>query len=115
MGKQKDVCLSSSKRIPKLQLAGEQSLTGECWIPQKKDTPCPRAKELPQQDGRRGEQSVKKIQKGINNSILIYPGKTQTTGHLNWVRVVYSEKEKVFQITKQKHTKKSTEMEKKII
>ena len=70
------MCSSSPARPPKLQLIVEQASTGECWIPQKKDTPCPRAKELPQQDGRRGEQSVKKIQKGINNSILIYPGKT---------------------------------------
>ena len=29
--------------------------TGECWIPPKKDTPHPRAKEKPQQDGRRDE------------------------------------------------------------
>ena len=29
--------------------------TGECWIPSKKDTPCLRAREGPQQDGRRGE------------------------------------------------------------
>ena len=27
----------------------------KCWIPPRKDTPCPRAKEKPQQDGRRGE------------------------------------------------------------
>ena len=27
----------------------------ECWIPLKKDTPCPWAKETPQQDSRRGE------------------------------------------------------------
>ena len=113
MAEQKDVH-SSPAKTPKLQLTAEQPLTGECWIPPKKDTPCPRAKELLQQDGRRGKESVKKIQKGINNSILIYPEKTQTTGHLNWVGVVYSEKEKVFQIIKQKHTKKSTEMEKNI-
>ena len=30
-------------------------LTGECWMPPKKDTPHPRAKENPQQDYRRGE------------------------------------------------------------
>ena len=46
---------SSPVRTPKLQLATEQSSTGECWIPPKKDTPCPRAKEKPQQDSRRGE------------------------------------------------------------
>ena len=70
------MCSSSSARTPKLELATEQASTEECWIPPKKDTPCPRAKELPPQDGRRGEESVKKIQKGINNSIFIYPGKT---------------------------------------
>ena len=43
---------SSLVRITKLQLAAEQLSTGECWIPPKKDTPCPRAKEKPQQDGR---------------------------------------------------------------
>ena len=36
---------SSSARAPKLQLAAEQPSTGENWIPPKKDTPCPRAKE----------------------------------------------------------------------
>ena len=42
-------------RTPKLQLTAEQPLTGECWTPPKKDTPRPRAKEKPQQDGRRGK------------------------------------------------------------
>ena len=46
---------SSSVRTPKLQLTAKQLSTGEGWIPPKKDTPCPRAKEKPQQDGRRGE------------------------------------------------------------
>jgi len=46
---------SSSARAPKLQLAAEQLLTEECWIPPKKDTPHPRAKEKPQEDGRRGK------------------------------------------------------------
>ena len=40
--------LSSPARTPKLQLATEQPLTGECWIPSKKDTPRPRANEKPQ-------------------------------------------------------------------
>ena len=31
------------------------TITGECWIPPNKDTPHPRAKKKPQQDGRRGE------------------------------------------------------------
>ena len=46
---------SSPPRNPQLQLAAEQPSTGECWIPPKKDTPRPRAKEKPQQDGRRGK------------------------------------------------------------
>ena len=46
---------SSSARTPKLQLTAEQPSTGECWIPPKKDTPHPRTKEKPQQDGRRGK------------------------------------------------------------
>ena len=54
MTEQKDMCLSAAK-TPKSQLTAEQSLTGECWIPPKKDTPHPRAKEKPQKDGRRGE------------------------------------------------------------
>ena len=53
MAEEKDVHSSSPERTPKLQLA-EQPLTGECWIPPQKDTPYPRAKEKPQQDGRRG-------------------------------------------------------------
>ena len=40
---------SSPAKTPKLQLTAEQPLTGECWIPPKKDTPYPRAKEKPQQ------------------------------------------------------------------
>ena len=48
------LCSSSPVRTPKLQLAAKQLLTGECWIPPKKDTSCPRAKKKPQQDGRRG-------------------------------------------------------------
>ena len=51
----KDICSSSSGRTPKSQLTAEQPLTEECWIAPKKDTPHPRAKEKPQQDGRRGE------------------------------------------------------------
>ena len=41
----KDMGSSSPVRTPKSQLDAEQPLTGECWIPPKKDTPCPRAKE----------------------------------------------------------------------
>ena len=50
----KNMGSSSPVRTPKSQLVAQQPLTGECWIPPKKDTPCPRAKEKPQQDGRRG-------------------------------------------------------------
>ena len=42
-------------RTPKLQIAAEQPSTGECWIPPKTDTPCPRAKGKTQKDGRRGK------------------------------------------------------------
>ena len=45
----------SPARTPKLQLAAEQPLTEECWIPPKEDTSHSRAKEKPQQDARRGE------------------------------------------------------------
>ena len=44
-----------SVRTPKLQLFAEQPLTGECWIPRKKDIPHPGEKEKPQQDSKRGE------------------------------------------------------------
>ena len=47
--------LSSPMRIPKLQLSAEQPWTGECRIPPKQNTPCPRPKEKPQQDSRRGK------------------------------------------------------------
>ena len=50
----KDMGSSSPVRTPKSQVDAEQPLTGECWIPPKKDTPCPRAKAKPQQDGRTG-------------------------------------------------------------
>ena len=46
---------STSARTPKSQPAGEQPSTGEHWIPPRKDTPCPGAKEKPEQDGRMGE------------------------------------------------------------
>ena len=42
-------------QTPKSQLTTEQPSTGKHWIPSKKDAPAPRAKEKPQQDGRRGE------------------------------------------------------------
>ena len=55
MAEYKDVRSSSPAKTPKLQLAAEQLSTGECWILLKKDTPRSRAKEKPQQDGRRGK------------------------------------------------------------
>ena len=53
------MCSSSHARTPELQLTAELPLTGECWIPPKKDTPHPRAKEKPQKDGTRGEISFR--------------------------------------------------------
>ena len=50
---------SSPVRTPSLHLAAEQPSTGKCWIPPKKDTPCPRAKEKPQQDGRKGKSAFR--------------------------------------------------------
>ena len=47
--------MSSLVRTSKLQLTAKQQSTGECWIKSNKDIPHPRAKEKPQQDGRRGE------------------------------------------------------------
>ena len=71
---------SSSAWTPKLQLAAEQLLTGVCWIPPKKDTQCPRAKEKPQQDGRRGaiafqikSQTYQRCSEGTNKT-LCTPG-----------------------------------------
>ena len=43
------------QELQNLQLSAEQPSTGECWVQPKKDTSHPRAKEKPQQDGRRGE------------------------------------------------------------
>ena len=39
--------LSSPVGTPKLQLTAEQPLAGEGWVPPKKDTMHPRAKEKP--------------------------------------------------------------------
>ena len=41
-------------RAPKLQLAFKQPSIGGCWNPPKTDTPHPKTKKKPQQDGRRG-------------------------------------------------------------
>ena len=55
MAEQKDVHSFSPVRTPNLQLTAGPPPTGEDWIPPKKDTPCPRAKDKPQQDSRRAE------------------------------------------------------------
>ena len=49
------MCPFSPSRTPKLQLAAEKPSTEDGWMPPKKDTPHPRAKEKPQKDGRRGK------------------------------------------------------------
>ena len=36
MAEQKDMCLSSPARTPKLQFTAEKPSVGECWIPPKK-------------------------------------------------------------------------------
>ena len=46
-------------RSPKLQLAAERPLRGECWNPPKKDTPHPKTKKKSQQDSRRGTIMIK--------------------------------------------------------
>ena len=46
---------SSPVRTPKFKLTAEQPSTGNVGSHPKKDTPHPRAKEKPQQDGRRGK------------------------------------------------------------
>ena len=58
---------------PKLQLTTVQPSTGEHWIPPKKDTPCPAAKEKTQQDSTGGEitfrlklHTVQKYSQGSN-------------------------------------------------
>ena len=55
-------------------------MTGVCWIPPKKDTQCPRAKEKPQQDSRRGaiafrikSQTHQRCSEGANKT-LCTPG-----------------------------------------
>ena len=41
------MCSFPPVRTPKLQLTAEQPLTGECWIPPKKDTPHPKQRRSP--------------------------------------------------------------------
>ena len=61
MAELKDMGSSSPVRTPTLQPAAEQQLKGEYWIPPKKDTPHPRTKEKPQQDGMKGKIMFRKI------------------------------------------------------
>ena len=76
---------SSPARTPKLQLAAEQPSTGEWWIPPKKDTPCPRAEEEPQQD-RKGDEIAFRIKmnthqrcsKGANKTLCAPGDPTET-------------------------------------
>ena len=50
--------LSHPARAPKSELALKLPST-ECWNPPEKDTPRPKKKEKPQQDGRRGVIMIK--------------------------------------------------------
>ena len=56
---------SSSARAPKLQLAIEQPSTGRYRNPPQNDAPCPRTKEKPQQNGRRGTITIKPNPAGL--------------------------------------------------
>ena len=47
--------LNFSRGNSKIQLTAVQPSTGEYWVPPKKDTPHPSAREKPQQDSRKGE------------------------------------------------------------
>jgi len=63
---------------PRIEPMAEQPLTGEYWIPPKKDTPHPRAKEKPWQDSRRGE-IVFKIKPHTRQRCLEDSNKTSCT------------------------------------
>ena len=74
------MCSSSPVKTPELQPTAELPSTGECWSPPKKDIPHPRAKEKPQQDGRRGEimfriqpHTLQRLSEGSNKT-LCAPG-----------------------------------------
>ena len=93
-----DVNSSSPARTPKLQPAAEEPLTGECWIPPKKYTSGPRAKEKPQQDGRRGKVTFRikphtqqRRLKGSNKTLCAPGHSTETEPELHlrvWVSPV---------------------------
>ena len=80
---------SSPVRTPKLQLAAEQLSPGECWIPPKKDTSCPRAKEKPQQDRRKGKNTFRikpytyqRCSEGSNKTLCAPGDPTETDPNL---------------------------------
>ena len=60
-----DVHSSSPARTPKLQLANEQLLTGECWTPPKKDMPY------------RSERSPRKTVGGAKPHLVSHPMPTR--------------------------------------
>ena len=70
----------------KITIATEQPSTGECWISAKKEyTSRPRAKEKPQQDGRRGEiafrnklHTCQKHSEGSNKTLCTPGDSTET-------------------------------------
>ena len=54
-----NVCSSPPLRLPKSPLPIEQPSIEGCWNIPKKDTPCPKTKKKPQQDGRRSTIMIK--------------------------------------------------------
>ena len=48
-----------SPRAPKSEPAAARPSTGGCWNPPKKDSPHPKTKKKPQQDGKRGAITIK--------------------------------------------------------
>ena len=70
MAEVKDVCSSPPTRAPKLQLLVEKPSTG-CWNPpkiKKKDTPHPKTKKKPKQDGKRGTIMIKSNPHKLKNN-----------------------------------------------
>ena len=88
----KDIRSTLPARTPKLQLAAEQPLIGECQILSKKDTTCQGAKRKPQQDGRRGEitfrikpHTLQRLCKGSNKPCAHQDPEI----HRDWDRTVF--------------------------
>ena len=77
----KDICSSSPVRTQKLQLTAEQTSIGECWSPSKKDAPCPRTKQKPQQDGRRGRRGETKFRIKFHAIRDVWRAQTKTCVH----------------------------------